>query len=160
MPPRSRGNLIASGLAVPQAAFDVGAGGGIPAQAGESDAVQGGVGLPIAAAVESAPQGLAGGRFDRADSAEGGEGGFGVEPVGVVTRGDEQGGAGVGSYAVAGQQVRGVSGQDGGQPLVQVVDLLGQQGDPLGQQAQRVPGGLAGVGGGVGDLECDAGAHE
>src|SRR3954468_15320074 len=104
---------FASGLAVPQAAFDVGAGGGVPAQAGEGDAVQGGVGLPIAAAVEPAPLRLAGGGFDRADSAEGGEGGFGVEPVGVVTSGDEQGGAGVGSHAVAGQQVRGVSGQDG-----------------------------------------------
>jgi hypothetical protein len=52
--------------------------------------MEGGVGLAVAATVEPPALGLAGGCLDRADPAEDGEGGFGVETVGVVTGGDEQ----------------------------------------------------------------------
>ena len=74
----------------------------------EDDRVEGGVGLSVAAAVEPATLGLAGGGFDRADAAERGEGGLAVEALGVVAGGDEQRGGGVGADAVTLQQLRGV----------------------------------------------------
>lgn len=59
-------------------------GSGVPAEPAERDAVGGGVGLSVAAAVESVSVGLSGGRGDRGDAAEHRERGFGVEPVGVL----------------------------------------------------------------------------
>src|SRR4051812_25493730 len=53
------------GQALLRAAVDVGTGAGVPAHPGESEAVQGGVGLSVAAAVESVAVGLAGGGRDR-----------------------------------------------------------------------------------------------
>src|SRR5206468_661284 len=84
------------------------AGAGVAAGAGQSDTVQSGVGAAVAAAVEPAAPGFPGGCFDRADAAEGGEGCFAVQPVGVVADGDEQRGGAVGADPVALQQVRGV----------------------------------------------------
>ena len=58
------------------ASFDVGAGGGVVAQAAEHDPVEGGVGLAVAAAVEAVSLGVAGGCGDGVDAGEGGEGCF------------------------------------------------------------------------------------
>jgi len=51
----------------------------IPAQAGQRDAIQRGVGLPVTAAVEAAALGLARGRLDRADAAQRGEASLAAE---------------------------------------------------------------------------------
>src|SRR5690606_27123077 len=48
------------GQAVLGASFGVGAGAGVPAQAAQHDAVEGGVGVAVAAAVEAVPVGAAG----------------------------------------------------------------------------------------------------
>jgi hypothetical protein len=67
----------------------------VPDEANDDDAVQGGVGLPVAAAVEPVPVGLAGAGRDGVGAAERGEGGLGVQPFGVVAGGDQQRGGGV-----------------------------------------------------------------
>ena len=86
-----------SGLQRPStsASFDVGAGAWVRAHAGEHDAPQGVVGLPVAAAVEPVTDRLAGRGVDRGDPAEVSEGGLGGDPFGVVAGGDEQQGGGV-----------------------------------------------------------------
>lgn len=71
--------------------------------------VQRGVGLPVAAAVEAATGGLAGGRLDRIDAAQRGEGGLAVQSVGVVAGGDEQCCRAVGVDAAALEQFRGMA---------------------------------------------------
>jgi hypothetical protein len=70
--------------------------------------VEGGVGLPVAAAVEPMPVGLAGGRLDRAGPAQCGEGRLVAKPVGVVAGGDEHGGGAVRADADTVEQLRGV----------------------------------------------------
>ena len=92
------------GLALGEASLQVVLGARIPAQAGEHDGVEGGVGLPVAAAVETAALGLAGGRLDGAGAAQGREGRLAVESLGVVAGGEEEGCGGVGADAVAVQQ--------------------------------------------------------
>src|SRR5258705_2457513 len=91
----------------------------VPAEADVGDAVQAGVGLPVAGAVESDPVGFTGGGGDGADSAEGGEGGLGVHPVRVVAGGEQDRGGAVGSDAVDGHQGRGGPGGE-------LLDVLGQ----------------------------------
>src|SRR5215208_4284287 len=66
---------LSAGPALGGAAGGVVAGGLVPAQSDEHDPVEGGVGLPVAAAVEPMPDGLAGGRLDRAGTAQRREGG-------------------------------------------------------------------------------------
>jgi hypothetical protein len=56
----------------------------VPAHAYDEDDVQSPVGVAVAAAVESVPNGFAAGGFLRADSAEFGEGGVAADPAGVV----------------------------------------------------------------------------
>jgi hypothetical protein len=83
---------FAAGPAFGETAFEVGAGGGVPAQPGQHDAIQRGVCLPVAAVVEAHALGLARGRFDRTGAAQGGEGRLTAEPLWVVAGGDQQGG--------------------------------------------------------------------
>jgi hypothetical protein len=65
---------VAVGFAFGGAAGDVGLGFGVvAASAGERDAVDGGVELAVAAAVQPVSGGLAGGGFQRADAGQGGE---------------------------------------------------------------------------------------
>src|SRR5262249_34015039 len=71
-------------------AVGVVAGTGISTQAGEHDGVEGAVGASVAAAVEPVSDGLAGGGFDRADAAQGGERGGAGPPGGGVAGGDQQ----------------------------------------------------------------------
>jgi hypothetical protein len=60
---------VAVGLAFCAFAFDVGAGFWVAAGAGNGDAVDGGVDLSVAAAVEAVAVGLAGADRDRCDAA-------------------------------------------------------------------------------------------
>ena len=71
------------GDALGGASLDVGAGAWVAAQAAEDDAVEGGVGLAVAAAVEPVRGLFARGGGDRGDAAERGEGGFGVSRSGL-----------------------------------------------------------------------------
>ena len=57
-----------AGLALGDTAGEAGAGMAVSAQPGQHDGVQGAVGASVAAAVESAALGLAGGGFDGADA--------------------------------------------------------------------------------------------
>src|SRR5262249_22587497 len=68
----------------------VGAGTGIPAQSGQRDGVQRGVGLAVAAAIKAMTVGTSGAGRDGCDTAEVGEGGFGAQPGGVVSGGDQE----------------------------------------------------------------------
>jgi hypothetical protein len=78
------------GQAFGGASFGVGAGAGVPAQAAQHHAVESGVGLTVAAAVEAVPGGLAGRGGNRGGAAEHGERGLGGEPVVVVAGGDQE----------------------------------------------------------------------
>src|SRR3712207_2887446 len=131
---------FASGLAVGDAPVDVGACALVPAQPRYDDGVERGVGLPVAASVETASLRLAGRHFDRTDAAEGGERCLAGETLRVVADSEEQRGGGVGSDALAVEQAGGV-GVDGiGDVLVEVVDLGGQRDDPVGEQPEGVGG--------------------
>src|SRR3954454_9798983 len=79
-------------LALGAFAGDVGLGLGVAAQAGDGDAVDGGVDLAVAAAVEAVAVGLAGADRDRGDARGAGELGVGGEPVGAGDLADELGG--------------------------------------------------------------------
>lgn len=83
----SRDVLVAQSL-LPRA-FDVGQRLRVAAHPVDRDDVEGAVGLPVAAAVESVSVGAAGAGGDGGDSAEGGEGPFVPDPFGVVAGGDE-----------------------------------------------------------------------
>jgi len=72
------------GQALGGAPLDVGSGGRMVAHADDHDAVQGGVGLAVTAAVQAVADGRAGGGFGRRRSAEHGEGGLGAEALWVV----------------------------------------------------------------------------
>lgn len=76
---------LAFGLALRETSPQVVLGRARPAQAAEDDPVEGGVGLVVAAAVESAALSLAGGCLDRAGATQGGEGCLAVEAFRVVT---------------------------------------------------------------------------
>src|SRR5215218_1869932 len=56
----------------------------ISAHPSQTDHVQRTVGLPVATAVETVPDDLAGGSFDGGDPAQAGEGGLAPQPLGVV----------------------------------------------------------------------------
>jgi hypothetical protein len=147
------------GLALGGAPGGVVAGGLMPAQPYDHDAVQRGVGLAVAAAVEAVPAGLAGGGLHRRGAAQRGERGLGVQASGVVAGGDQQRGGAVGPDAVQAAQRRDVAGGEG-------VELLGEQGDlgvevlvAAGQAAQGQPG-RRGRGGKRARLERGGGADQ
>ena len=107
---------LTAGLAFGDAPGKVGAGLWIPAQTRERDAIQRGVGLAVAAAVQAQADGLAGGHLDRAGAAQRGVGGFAAQPLGVVPGGDEQGRGAVGPHPRPREQLLPAGG--GGQVLV------------------------------------------
>ena len=81
---------LAGRLAFGAAPGDVVLGRLVRAHAGDHDAVEGVVGLAVAAAVEPVTAGLARGRLEGGDAAEVGECRFVAQPFGVVAGGDEQ----------------------------------------------------------------------
>ena len=98
---------MASRLVLPSArlAGDVVLGLGVAAGAGERDAVNGGVDLAVAAAVEAVAVGLAGADGDRRDAGGACELGVGGEAVGAGDLADELGG-GQRPEAGLGEQLR------------------------------------------------------
>jgi len=80
---------FAVGFAFGAFAFDIGAGFGVAAGAGDCDAVDGGVDLSVAAAVEAVAVGLAGADWDRCDAAGAGELGVASEAVGAGDLADQ-----------------------------------------------------------------------
>ena len=97
--------------------------------------VHGAVRSSVAATVEHAALGLAGGGLDRAHAAEGGEGSFVAEAAGgspaVISR----------AAAVLGPTPF----RHAGDLLLQVVDLGGQLEDAAGQQGEAIGGGGRGI---------------
>jgi len=75
-------------LALAGAPGHVGLGARVGGDPGEDDPPQGGVGLPVAAAVEAVAALLAGGGVDQAGAAQRGETCLGAQPAGVVAGGD------------------------------------------------------------------------
>jgi hypothetical protein len=70
------------------------------------------------------------------DAAEPGEGGFGVQSVGVVAGGDEELSCGVDADAGECDEVGGHGGDEGGQVAVEVVDL-GLKSEPAASEAAQ-----------------------
>src|SRR5664279_3154363 len=86
---------LLGGLAFGEPALHVGLGRLVVAQSGDHGPMQGGIGLPVAAAVEPVPGGLARGGRDRVGAAQRGETGLAVDAVRVVPGCGEQGGGAV-----------------------------------------------------------------
>lgn len=104
--------------------------------------MQGGVGLAVAAVVEPARAPPARGGLDGADSAKGCEGHLGVQPLEVVSRGDQESDGAVRTDAHRYEQLRGVVFDEPGQALVQLIDLPGELFDTLREHSQSHMGGL------------------
>src|SRR6266536_114697 len=94
---------VAFGQSLSDAFLQVGLGAFAVGEADDDDAVQGGVGVAVTAAVEAVFVGAAAAGLDRGDTAEVGEGGFAVQPVGVVTGGGQQLGGGIGADTEQGE---------------------------------------------------------
>lgn len=86
---------LSHGLAFGESPGDVVAGLLIVAHPGDHHVIQSGVGLPVAAPVEPVSFRLPRRGGDGSDSAEVGPGGFGSDPLGVVSCSDEEFGGGV-----------------------------------------------------------------
>src|SRR5664280_93919 len=86
---------LLGGLAFGEPALHVGLGRLVVAESGDHGPMQGGIGLPVAAAVEPVPGGLARGGRDRVGAAQRGETGLAVDAVRVVPGCGEQGGGAV-----------------------------------------------------------------
>ena len=82
-------NDLGLALSLRRAAPDIVDRGLMTAHAHDDHAVKGGVGLPVAAAVEPVAGNLATGGWDRAGAAELGKGALGVDPVRVVADQDQ-----------------------------------------------------------------------
>jgi hypothetical protein len=89
-----------------EASCDVGAGTHVAVHAREHDAPQRMVGLSVPAAVETMPDGFAGGCFDGRDAAQVRPGGFTTQTLWVVAGGDEQDRGGVDPDTIDRQQLR------------------------------------------------------
>ena len=139
-----RAACFARGLAFGDLAGEVGAGWWVVAGLDDRDAVEGGVELAVAAAVESVSAcGLAGAAGDWCGAAKAGEGGGVAEAADVAGVGDHGGGdlrAGamqVGDrVAVLGEQL-GDLGVEGGDALVEVFDVAGEVADAVGPRFAR-----------------------
>ena len=93
---------LAFGSAIGGASGDVVAGGLVESHADDDGAIEGGVGVAVAAAVEAVPAGGHPGRGrDRTRAAELREGGFRTNPVGIIAEDDQQFGRGVGAHPEA-----------------------------------------------------------
>ena len=116
-------DCVAVGLAFGAFAFDVGLGLGVAACAGDGDAVNGGVDLAVAAAVESVAVGLAGADRDRRDAAGAGELGVSGEALDAGDLADQLAG-GQGPEAGFGEQLRRDRGDEPGDLSLERLDGL------------------------------------
>ncbi len=98
----------------------------IVAQPDDDDAVHG----AVTAAVQPVAAGVAAGGGDGSDAQQPGQGGLGVQPVGIVAGGDQQLPGGVDPDAVDPGQGRCGGGDQDGQVSVEGGDLGVERGDP------------------------------
>ncbi len=122
------------------AAFDIGAGGRVRAQAGEHDPPQGVVGLAVAARVEPAADGLARGCRDGGGAAQVRPGGLAAQSFWVVPGRDEQQGCGVSADPVEGEQPGGAGGDERADELIEALELAIEELRAAAQLAQRDAG--------------------
>jgi len=125
-------------------ALEVLLGGGIPAQAGEHRPKQGGIGLPVAAAVKPAAADLSGRRLVRGWPRTSSEGRLTPLPVGVVPGCAEQGGRRVRPDALELQQSRHCLLDQAGRLLQGILDFRVEVLDAPCQSAQGVDDGRPG----------------
>jgi len=110
----------------------------VVAEPDDRDAPQGGVGLPITAAVEAVPVlDLAAAARDWAAAAQGSQRLFSVEAVRVIAGGDEQRGGDVGADAHDSYEVGCDGCGDALEPGVGGLELRIKELDPLGELAHR-----------------------
>ena len=125
------------------AAFGVGAGRRIIAQAGEHDPPQGVVGLAVAARVEPAADGLARGCRDGGDAAQVRPGGLAAQPFRVVPGCDEQQRCGVGADPEEGDKAGSAGSDKGADEVIEAAELAVEELRAASQLAQRDAGGVA-----------------
>src|SRR5271170_5558238 len=111
------------GFSFGRAAFGVGAGGRVRAQASEHDPPQGVAVLAVAARVEPAADGLARRCRDGGGAAQVRPGGLAAQSSWVVPGCDEQQRCGVGADPVEGEKPGGAGGDEGADELVEALEL-------------------------------------
>ena len=152
---------VLAAVALGAASLGVVPGPGVVDEPDVGDGPQRVVRRPVTTAVEPVPLGLPGARFDRADSAERGEGGVAGEPVGVAAGGDEQLRGAVDADAGALEQLgRDLLDEDSDLD-VEVADFVVEVEPAPAEAAQRALSGGGGVqsGAGAGPLPAAAGAQ-
>ena len=118
---------LAFGSAIGGASGDVVAGGLVESHADDDGAIEGGVGVAVAASIEAVPAGGHPGRGrDRARAAELRERGFRTNPVGVIAEDDQQLGRGVGAHTEALAEGRCCLGCEAREVLVVYRHFLGE----------------------------------
>ena len=126
-------------MALGDAPCDVGLGAGIGSKPADGDDVQRAVGSAVAAAVEAMAGGLAGRGRHRADAAECGEAGLGLQTLRVVASRQEQLRGGLVADRVPGHKVGRQLVDDGGDHGVEVGDLVVQFEVAPGERLERDP---------------------
>ena len=135
---------LAFGSAIGGASGDVVAGGLVESHADDDGAIEGGVGVAVAASIEAVPAGGHPGRGrDRARAAELRERGFRTNPVGVIAEDDQQLGRGVGAHTEALAEGRCCLGREAREVLVVYRNFLGERDPAAGKRPERVLGGCS-----------------
>ena len=135
---------LAFGSAIGGASGDVVAGGLVESHADDDGAIEGGVGVAVAASIEAVPAGGHPGRGrDWARAAELRERGFRTNPVGVIAEDDQQLGRGVGAHTEALAEGRCCLGREAREVLVVYRNFLGESDPAAGKRPERVLGGCS-----------------
>ena len=129
---------LAFGSAIGGASGDVVAGGLVESHADDDGAIEGGVGVAVAASIEAVPAGGHPGRGrDRARAAELRERGFRTNPVGIIAEDDQQFGRGVGAHTEALAEGRCCLGCEAREVLVVYRNFLGESDPAAGKRCFR-----------------------
>ena len=118
------------------AASDIGSGPLVGSHSAHDDHVQGGVGLAVAAAVETVALRLPTRCGDRADAAHHGEARLGAEPIRVIPNGDHDCARVLGAYTFELEQIGGELLDQGNDEPVELGDLVIEVEDSAGEVFQ------------------------
>ena len=130
---------LAFSSALGGASGDVVAGGLVESHADDDGAIEGGVGVAVAASIEAVPAGGHPGRGrDRARAAALRERGFRTNPVGVIAEDNQQLGRGVSAHTEALAEGRCCLGREAREVLVVYRDFLGERHPATGERPERV----------------------
>ena len=136
---------VAFGPASGEASGDVVAGRLVELHPDDDGAIEGRVGVSVAASIEAVPTGGHPRRGrDRAGAAELREGGLRTNPIGVIAEDDQQLSRGVGAHTEALAEGRRCRGGETREVLVVQRDFLGERHPPTGERPEGVLGGRAG----------------